>query len=95
MKWNIILNKMENNHIFDSENNPKESGTYLCTCVQFWQEKEIRRYLQIMTYEKENNYWHDCDNKYGISHTILAWTKDVSLCDFQNFDYYCGILLEK
>lgn len=34
--WNVILYKLDGNTLISSENNPTESGRYLCTCVQMW-----------------------------------------------------------
>ena len=88
--WNIILYKEDDDKLVRSNNNPKNSGTYLCTCVNFWQGKEVSRYLQMMHYNAEKNHWHDCGNASGISHNILAWTDKINPCDFTNFEYSIG-----
>lgn len=94
MEWNVILNTLEDNKILPSKNNPKESGDYLCTCIQYFEGKEVKRYLQIMTYNKDKNYWHDLNHEHGISHIILAWTNAIKTCDFKNFYYSTGYLFE-
>ena len=88
--WNLLLHKLNGNELVAPTNNPTKSGRYLCTCVQYWQGEEISRYLQIMEFDAPNNHWHDCGNKSGISHNILAWTDKVDVCDFNDFDYICG-----
>lgn len=94
--WNVILCTLDGNVVVSSTNNPKESGRYLCTCVNFWQGKEVARYLQMMQYDSKNNCWHDCGYPSGISHTILAWTDKITPCDFVDFDYMAGgYLMEK
>lgn len=93
--WNIVLYTENENKLEVPKNNPKKSGKYLCTCVRYWRGIEIERYLQIMEYDALRNTWHDCNNPCGISHTILAWTNDIILCDFQNFKYVDGFLVER
>ena len=94
--WNVVLYKVDGDRLVRSENNPKESGRYLCTCVRMWQGEEQGRYLQVMEYDANKNHWHDCGNKNGISHGILAWTDKVIPCDFKDFDYVAGgCLIEK
>lgn len=88
--WNVILYKLDGNTLINSENNPTESGRYLCTCVRKLPEEELQRYLQVMEYDASRNYWHDCGNKSGISHNILAWTDKIKPCDFADFDYIAG-----
>lgn len=88
--WNILLCKAENNKIIKPDNNPEKSGRYLCTCVQFFNGEEINRYLQVMNYDADRHCWHDCGTKYGISHNILAWTEDVPVCNFKDFEYKVG-----
>lgn len=94
--WNIILNKLENDNIITNiENQPKNSGNYLCTCVKKLLDGTYHKYLQIMAYDKSRNTWHDVDHKYDISHNILAWTDSISVCDTE-FDYLVGgVLVEK
>ena len=87
--WNVLLSTIDNNKIIPSKNNPKVSGKYLCTCVLMWQ-GEKHKYLQIMEYDANKNYWHDCGNKSGISHNILAWTDDIKPCEFDDFEYITG-----
>ena len=43
-----------------------------------------------MEYDANKNYWHDCGNKSGISHNILAWTDKINVCDFNDFNYIAG-----
>lgn len=91
--WNIILHKKDKestNKLITPNNNPTESGRYLCTCVQYWNDEEIRRYLQIMEYDAKKRNWHDCGNQSGISHNILAWTNEVPICAFDNYNYIIG-----
>ena len=87
--WNVILSSIEDNKIKPSKNNPKVSGKYLCTCVLMWQ-GEKHKYLQMMEYNADKNYWHDCGNKNGISHNILAWTDNIKPCEFDDFEYIAG-----
>lgn len=35
--WNVVLQMLDGNTIVGSDNNPSESGKYLCTCVTMWQ----------------------------------------------------------
>ena len=88
--WNVLIGKLENNKIIESNNNPKKSGRYLCTCISYLNREEQSRYLQIMEYDANKNYWHDCGNKSGISHNILAWTDKINVCDFNDFNYIAG-----
>ena len=88
--WNVILHKLDNNNVARPTNNPVETGNYLCTCVHFFNGKEIVRYLQVMHYNSEKNCWHDCNNVSGISHNILAWTDKIKPCDFTDYDYLVG-----
>jgi hypothetical protein len=88
--WIILLCEIENNTIKPIGKNPKESGNYLCTCVRMWDNKEVARYLQIMTFDVNKNHWHDIGNPSGISHNILAWTESIKPCDFENFTYLGG-----
>lgn len=87
--WNVALQKVVGNTIVGSDNNPSKSGKYLCTCVSMWQGEEAARYLQMMYYDKDKNYWHDC-NGHGISHNVLAWTDKIVPCDFTDFCYIPG-----
>ena len=91
--WNVVLNKLENNKVISSTNNPKKDGRYLCTCIQKSGDDEYR-YLQIMEYNTKRNYWHDCGNQNGTSHNVLVW-KEEDVCDFAEFDYCVGTLFEK
>ena len=95
--WNVILHNVdENNQLVNPQNNPKESGRYLCTCVNFYYGEEQNRYLQVMEYDVKKNYWHDCGHANGISHNILAWTDKISPCLFTDFTYLAGgYFLEK
>lgn len=96
INWHVVLQQVDkDNNIKPSKCNPKTSGEYLCTCIQFWQGKEYYRYLRTMEYDAIHKHWHDIGNPNGVSHVVLAWTNDVSVCDFKDFDYLCGILLEK
>lgn len=90
--WNILLSDIKSETIVPSKNNinPTKSGQYLCTCVHFWNNKEIKRYLQMMEYDQKTNHWSDCNSKNHISHNILAWTDDVNVCDFNDFEYIIG-----
>ena len=93
--WNIILNTLENNKTISSKNNPSKDGHYLCTCIsKIPNSTKYYRYLRIMEYKKNKDYWHDIGNEYGISHTILAW-KEQKPCTFKDFKYDEGILFEK
>lgn len=93
--WNILLCEAESNKIIGPDNNPKKSGRYLCTCVQFTNGEEINRYLQVMDYDANRNCWHDCGTKHGITHNILAWTENVPVCSFQDYEYEVGGCLMK
>ena len=88
--WNIVLSKIENNTIMGADNNPAKSGRYLCTCVSMWYNEEAKRYLQVMEYDANRNYWHDCGNPSGVSHNVLAWTDKIQPCDFTDFEYVTG-----
>ena len=88
--WNVILHKLDGNQLVSPENNPTESGRYLCTCVQKWNGEEVARYLQIMEYDVKKNHWHDCGNPSGISHSILAWTDKIKPCEFTDYEYLVG-----
>lgn len=95
-KWNIILHHLNDENVFvPDDNQPKESGRYLCTCVSFYDGEETGRYLEILRYDAERKYWHDIGNPYGISHNILAWTEGIDICDFDNYEKYGNILIEK
>lgn len=91
--WHIVLSTLNGNRIIPSENNPKESGEYLCTCISMSGGLE-HRYLKTMEYDENMKRWHDVGNKNGISHLILAWKKET-VCTFSNFEYKAGVLLEK
>lgn len=94
--WNLILLKQDGNKIKSSNKNPTKSGRYLCTCVRRRIDQTFENYLQIMKYDKDRNCWHDCNNKNGISHNILAWTDKVKPCEFTDFNYLVGgYLVEK
>lgn len=93
--WNVILHKLDGDTLSCSKNNPVVSGRYLCTCVRMWQGKEQARYLQVMEYDANKCHWHDCGNKSGISHSILAWTDKIPVCDFADFCYVAGCFVEK
>lgn len=89
--WNIILYKQnDDKQLVKPKNNPKESGKYLCTCVNIYADEEAARYLQIMEYDAVKDYWHDCGHPTGISHNILAWTDKIKPCDFTNYNYIIG-----
>ena len=91
--WNILLHKEDKDNeykLIAPTNNPKKSGKYLCTCINYWKGEEVLRYLQIMYYDAKKNYWHDEYNASGISHNILAWTDEVDVCSFNNFNYVVG-----
>lgn len=89
--WNVILHKeVEDNKVVNPENNPTESGNYLCTCIRMLDGKEYGRYLQIMRYDKKVNDWFDTNWSHGISHNIIAWTDKIKPCDFQDYRYLGG-----
>lgn len=88
--WNISLSETNENNCIVTKNNPTKSGKYLCTCVQTYNRKEVSRYLQIMEYDADKTYWHDCGNKNGISHNILAWTDKIKPCEFSDYEYGSG-----
>lgn len=92
-EWNITLNSLDRNKIIPSENNPKSSGQYLCTCVSKSGEL-IHKYLCIMEYNADKSYWHDVGNPNNISHIILAW-KEQDVCTFDDFEYKAGVLFKK
>lgn len=93
--WNIILSKLDGNVIRKNvDNQPKESGIYVCTCVRKI-EGEIYKYLRSMEYHKNRNCWTDIGSVNSISHNILAWTDEIPICDFEDFDYIVGELVEK
>lgn len=96
--WNVILYGLKENKLIESRNNPKESGRYLCTCVRkVIGSEKIERYLQVMQYNAEHKCWHDCDYNINVlSHNILAWTDEIKVCDFENFELLPGgYLIEK
>lgn len=93
--WNVILSRVENNVIKQSENNPTKSGRYVCTCVICREKKEYHRYLQMMEYDAKSSHWHDIGNNNAISHLILAWTDCIEVCDFMDFEYHSGGYLTK
>ena len=88
--WNVALQKVEGNIIVGSDNNPSESGYYLCTCISMWRCKENRRYLNMMYYDAERNCWRDFKNQSGVSHNVLAWTDKIKPCEFTNYHYIAG-----
>lgn len=88
--WNVILYELDGNKLIEPKNNPLKSGKYLCTCVNFWHNEEVARYLQIMYYDASKKYWHDCENSNGISHNIIAWTDKIPVCDFDDCRYLAG-----
>lgn len=88
--WNVILHQLHDNQLQEPVNNPAHSGRYLCTCVQTWNGEEVARYLQVMEYDAEKKYWHDCGNKHGISHHILAWTDQIMPCSYKDYTYLVG-----
>lgn len=88
--WNISLSELNENNYVITRNNPTKSGKYLCTCVQMYNREEVSRYLQIMEYDADKTYWHDCGNKSGISHNILAWTDKIKPCAFSDYEYIAG-----
>ena len=74
-----------------SSSNPLTNAYHL-----YWNGEEVSRYLQVMAYNAEKGFWHDCNHPHGISHVILAWTNKVKPCKFQSFDYLAGgVLVEK
>lgn len=79
-EWHVILNTLNGNRIVpvSPDNNPEKSGQYLCTCVTIIGSNE-NRYLRVMEYDAVRNQWYDIGNKSGISHTILAWKKKISV----------------
>lgn len=96
--WNVVLYEKSNDGLLriNPEDNPKQSGEYLCTCVQYWAGLEVERYLQIMSYDAEKNCWYDRKHKGSLSHTILAWTDKVEVCNFKDFEYAgSGALIKK
>lgn len=94
MKWNIVLYQTEGNHLkLNREEQPKESGDYLCTCIVCRTGYPYNRYLQVMHYDADRNYWHDRWHENSISHTILAWT-ECETCDFSEFEVVGGYLLK-
>lgn len=89
--WNVVLSYLDGDIIKPDKNlNPTHSGEYLCTCLSKvpYEDKYIR-YLRVMEYDEENNYWHDIGKKHAVSHNVLAWT-DIDLCEFSDFSYICG-----
>ena len=88
--WNVILYKLDGNKLVNPENNPSKSGQYLCTCVQIRYGEEQNRYLHVMEYDADEQHWHDCGNKNGTSHYILAWTDKIDVCNFADYNYVAG-----
>lgn len=94
--WNICLPHLDEENRVVTENNPAKSGKYLCTCVEeSASSKELFKYLQVMEYDVDKNYWHDCGYEYRISHNILAWTDKVKPCEFSDYEYISGGLFMK
>lgn len=95
--WNVILYEEIDNRLLTPENNPKQSGVYLCTCIKTFDGVPLHRYMAFMGYDSMTKSWHDVGNKSGISHTILAWTDKVEPCmlGFDEFNYIPGGILTK
>lgn len=85
--WNVMLTGPNGEK---SENTPAASGKYLCTCVQYYDGKETNRYLKMMEYNKDRNYWHDSGHPGAISHYVLAWTNKIIPCQFNDYNYEIG-----
>lgn len=93
MEWNVILSYPEGGYI-RTVNNPTSSGRYLCTCILHADGVKDIKYLQMMEYDAEKDYWHDVGRESAISHTVLAWAK-VDVCDFEDYVYHAGGWLSK
>lgn len=89
-KWKVIRHKLKGTKVELPNNNPKNSGYYLCTCVYVMEKKIVERYLQVMYYDETKNCWRDRKNSSGISHTILAWRDDIKPCKVTNVEYIGG-----
>jgi hypothetical protein len=57
------------------EENPAESGEYVCTCVSMWNGQFVNRYIRVMVYNADDERWHDLGHERGISHSIIGWTE--------------------
>lgn len=89
--WNVCLSHFNEENKIVTENNPAKTGRYLCTCVQEYPSlKESYKYLNVMEYDADKNYWHDCGYEHRISHNILAWTDKVKPCEFSDYEYIFG-----
>lgn len=95
MIWHPIPSTLKRNKVVSSSNQPKESGNYLCTCVRWDSGGNKTKYISIVHYDKARNCWHDIDNAFGRSHSVLAWAEGVEVCDFDNFEYHCGHILSR
>lgn len=89
VNWHLVLHHVLDNVIVPiGDDNPPSKGKYLCTCVQHLNKEEVFRYLRIM--EWDGVKWHNLGTPHGISHAVLAWTDDISVCDFSDYNYMTG-----
>lgn len=83
MKWNICTQEVKDNKVMPSKGNPKESGKYLCTCAISFR-GIVKKYLQMMEYNHEKDYWHNVGDRNHSSHVPIAWT-DLRPCELDGF----------
>lgn len=86
--WNIIFGQA-------SPNNPKESGTYPCTCIVGSEDRGYKKFIRMMDYNADKGYWHDVGRPHAISNIILAWM-EVEPCKFESFEIKSGgVVMQK
>ena len=88
IEWNVVEGCL-NNHCVEFKNNPQISGKYLCTCILHRSGCKDIKYLQVMEYDSEKNYWHDVGHRFRLSHIVFAWA-DVDVCDFEDYQFHSG-----
>ena len=67
VKWNSAITKMKGDRV-RSQEGPKKSGVYLCTCVTHPYQGERRKFLRTMYYDTKTKFWSDEGRPYTCSH---------------------------
>lgn len=92
-EWHVTTNNIRNGMLIPSDNNPKCSGNYICTCVTK-SEGLAYKFVTVKRYNAAKRKWYDINSDAPSFDAVLAWAY-IQPCAYNNFDYVLGTVVEK